>query len=346
MIAVDAMGGDHAPSVVVQGAVAAARKGIPILLCGTQSALLSSLPMDWQSLPITVEYSTQEIGMDEEPVRSIRTKQNSSLVVAMKATASGRATAFFSAGNSGAVLIASVAYVGRVSGVHRPAIGTYLPSQSGSIFCLDMGANVDCKAAFLHQFAMMGHAYVELTKGIKDPRIGLLSNGHEPYKGPQEVKTAFELLQKSSLNFIGNIESRDITLGTADVIVCDGFVGNVMLKAIQGTAQALFLWIKQEAEKSWFQKFCLWLNRSLFYSIRKKTDYASIGGALLLGVNNPVILAHGRSDARAIENGIIFAHRVVVEDRVKNFNDRLRVLLDNNKTFTGAVSQKVRSLFH
>ncbi len=346
MIAVDAMGGDRAPQAIVEGAVAAAKQGVPILLCGSQDSLLSYLPKNWQSLPITLEFCEQEIGMAEEPSRAVRSKPNSSLMCAMKAVASGKAVAFFSAGNSGAVLVASVVICGRVAGLYRPAVGAFLPARNGSFFCLDVGANVDCKAVYLYQFALMGHIYVGITKEIEHPRIGLLANGHEPFKGSREVKKAYELLSRSSLNFVGNIESREVSEGTVDIVVCDGFVGNVMLKAIQGTALTLFSWIKDEAKKSWMRMFFLWLNRGLFYGIKARADYASIGGALLLGVNQPIILAHGRSDVRAIKNGILFAQKVVQEERVKKFNSQLKELLERHRGFPGAVKQKVRSLFH
>ncbi len=346
MIAVDAMGGDRAPQSIVEGAVAAAQEGVPLLLCGSKKALLSHLPKNWQSLPITLEFYEQEIGMAEEPARAVRSKPKSSLMGAMKAVASGRATAFFSAGNSGAVLVASVVVCGRVDGLYRPAVGTFLPARTGSFFCLDVGANVDCKAVYLYQFALMGHVYVGITQNIEYPRIALLSNGHEPFKGAQEVKKAYEKLSRSSLNFVGNIESREISDGTVDVVVCDGFVGNVMLKAIQGTARTLFTWINQEAKKSWWCMILLWLNRKMFYDLKKRTNYASVGGALLLGVNQPVILAHGRSDAQAIKNGILFAQKIVEEGRVKKFNSQLKEVLEQQHGFRGAVKQKVRSLFH
>lgn len=344
MIAVDAMGGDRAPKAIVQGAVAAARNGIPILLCGTQKAF-TKLPADWETLPITLEVCEQEIGMAEEPARAIRTKPNSSLVCAMKAVASGRASAFFSAGNSGAVLVASVLLCGRVAGLHRPAVGTFLPTRTGSFFCLDVGGIVDCKAEYLYQFALMGHAYLSVTQQMEYPRIGLLSNGHEPFKGSAQVKKAYELLSKSSLNFIGNVEAREVMEGIVDVVVCDGFVGNVMLKAIQGTARTLFSWIKDEADRSWMQRIFLWLNRTLFYRIKQKADYASVGGALLLGVKKPVIIAHGRSDATAVKNGIAFAQRIVQEGRVQKCNNMVQELLKVQKEQDGVVKQKVRSLF-
>jgi glycerol-3-phosphate acyltransferase PlsX len=331
MIAVDAMGGDHAPGAIVEGAVSAAKNGVPILLCGPQKVLMALLPQEWQSLPISLEFCEQEIGMDEEPTRAVRSKPQSSLMCAMKAVASGRAAAFFSAGNSGAVLLASVVFCGRVPGLSRPAVGTFLPAHNGSFFCLDVGANADATPKQLYQFALIGHAYLSVTQGIEYPRIGLLSNGHESFKGSATYKKAFQLLSQSSLHFVGNIEASEMTKGNVEIVVCDGFVGNIMLKAIQGTAKTLFSWIKEEAKKSWLQSFFLWMNRALFYSLKKRTDYASVGGALMLGVQKPVILAHGRSDAQAVKNGILFAHQVAKEKRIKRFNEVLSELLQGRE---------------
>jgi len=344
MIAVDAMGGDQAPRTVIEGAVAAARSGIPILLVGHQAAITSHLPSDWQTLPLTFEFCTDQILMTEDPGRAIRSKPDSSMVKGMKTVVNGKATAFFSAGNSGAVMVGSVLIIGRLQGIERPAVGTFLPTRRGSIFCLDVGANVDCKAHYLYQFALMGHAYLQITKNVKQPRIGLLSNGHEPYKGPVEIKKAYELLSQSSLNFVGNIEARDLGEDIVDVLVCDGFVGNVLLKAMQGVARTMFGWIKDETERSWLRRCLAWLNRGIFKSIKNRADYTSIGGALLLGVNHPIIVAHGSSDARAIENGIKFAHRIVQEKQIIAFNELLTASLKNTQIFSETIPQKIRSL--
>lgn len=328
MIAVDIMGGDNAPHAIIEGAVRAARRGVPVLLCGAKEAIMAGLPADWKKLPINLQFCDEQIGMGEEPSRAVRTKKNSSLVRAMKSVASGTADAFFSAGNSGAVLIASVLFSGRVRGIHRPAVGVFLPTKSGSFFCIDIGGNVDCKPEHLYQFALMGHAYVQLTKQISVPRIALLSNGHEPYKGSEAVRKTYCLLKESPLTFVGNVEARELGHDDRlDVLVCDGFAGNVLLKSIQGTASTLFSWIKEAAQRSWWCKMLLWLNKGMFQTIKTRLDYAATGGALLLGVNHPVILAHGRSDARAVENGILFAHQVVQERRVQQCNEILSALL-------------------
>ena len=331
MIAVDVMGGDNAPHAIIDGAVRAARYGVPLLLCGSQKPIMAGLPSDWKELPINLKFCDEQIAMDEEPSRAVRAKKNSSLVCAMKSVADGTADAFFSAGNSGAVLVASVLFSGRVRGIHRPAVGVFLPTKSGSFFCIDIGGNVDCKPEHLYQFALMGHAYVQLTKQIESPRIALLSNGHEPSKGSDAVRKTHQILTESLVSFVGNIEARELANGDRlDVLVCDGFAGNVLLKSIQGTASAMFAWIREAADRSWWRKALLWLNKGMFQSLKNRLDYAATGGALLLGVNHPVIVAHGRSDARAVENGIRFAYQVIKERRVQKFNAKLVALIQTN----------------
>ena len=243
--------------------------------------------------------------------------------------------------------MASVLYCGRIPGIYRPAVGSFIPTKGGSLFCLDLGVNVDCKAAYLYQFALMGHTYVRIVKNIENPRVALLSNGHEPYKGSEEVKKVYTHLMTAPINFVGNMESREMFEGQADVLVCDGFVGNVMLKTIQGTARTLFSWIKQEAENaSWWQRLMLYGVGPLLKNIKAKTDYATTGGALLLGVRQPIILAHGSSDERAIANAIRFAHYVVEKKYLEQFNMELAPLIEQRTTFAGTVTQKVRSIFH
>lgn len=329
MIAVDAMGGDNAPQAVITGAFCAAQHGVPVLLCGDEAqiiSILNSLSLSWQKLPISIEHCTQVIEMAEDPVRAIMRKGDSSLVCAARSVAEGRSHAVVSAGNSGAVLAAGTLLIGRLEGVLRPAVGAFLPTDQGEVFCLDLGANTDCKAEFLVQFAHMGSVYVSLTKNISKPRIALLSNGHEPYKGSMEVKKAYEKLEREpELNFVGNIEGRDVFSGAVDVIVCDGFVGNIFLKTVQGVIRTFTDWIKKEASRSWWHTLTLALSRPVFKAIKQKTDYAKTGGALLLGVQAPIVLAHGCSQSGAIENAILFAHSVVKKKLITHFNAQLQL---------------------
>lgn len=330
MIAVDAMGGDFAPRAVVHGAYKAAQSGIPISLFGDAKQLesiLFQLNPHWDSLPLSIVHCDEVIAMGDEPSRSVLSKKNSSLVRAVKAVAQGDAQAVVSAGNSGAALVAGTLILGRVEGVLRPAIGDFLPTKNGSVFCLDLGANVDCKPEYLAQFARMGSVYVQLFHNIKNPRVALLSNGQEPYKGCAVVKHAYAQLDQSSLNFVGNIEPRDMFDDSADVIVSDGFVGNTVLKAIQGTARTMVAWIDLERKKSWLYSIGLFLCRGLFKNLKRKIDYTHKGGALLLGVNHPLLIAHGCSNEVAVENAIKRAYHIVQEKLVVRYNERLQEAL-------------------
>lgn len=340
MIAIDAMGGDFAPQAIVQGAFNAAQRGIPIHLFGDSTDIKSILIdcatkaslSSWHILPITITHTTQIVSMGQEPTRTVIAKKDSSLVRAVQAVADGTCSAIITAGNSGAAMVAGTFILGRVEGVLRPAIGEFIPTKNGSIFCMDLGANTDCKPEFLEQFAYMGHAYVSIFKDIALPRIALLSNGHEPYKGSIAVKQAFDKLQESALNFVGNLESRDMFDGHADVLVCDGFVGNVLLKGLEGTTRAITYWINEERKKSWLYSIGLFLAKGLFRNLKQKIDYTQFGGALLLGVNKPLIIAHGCSNAFAIERSIVFAHKISQEKLIDQFNTKLKQLLPSTSS--------------
>lgn len=337
MIALDAMGGDYAPNVTVQGAINAAKKGIQVGLYGDQvqiCALLDRSEPSWQNLPISIIHCSQAIDMGEEPTRGVLRKKDSSLVRAIEAVAQGKASAVVSAGNSGAALVAGSLILGRAEGVIRPALGDFLPeaSNSSSLFCMDMGANIDCKPEHLEQFAYMGHAYVKKVKGIERPRIALLSNGAEPYKGPALVKKAYDILSNSTLNFVGNLEARDVFDGRADVLVCDGFSGNILIKAMQGTAYAVRQWLKQEHDRSLINRVLFVLSARLFAGLSHKMSYAQRkGGSLLLGLKHPLIVAHGSSSAQAIENAIHLAHNTVRDNFIPSFNQEVaRIMLEKS----------------
>lgn len=330
VIAVDAMGGDQAPYVVIAGAVKAAQAGISIRLFGLKKQIIDQLRSQcaaWNTLPIEVIDCTDIISMGEEPVRAVTEKKDSSLVQAIKSVANGSSTAVVSAGNSGAALVSATVVIGRVPGIIRPAIGGFLPTKKDPVFCVDLGANADCKPEYLEQFAHMGHVYVQLQRGVLSPTIALLSNGHEPYKGSTLIKDVYRrLLKNTKLNFVGNKESRDLFDGSVDVLVTDGFSGNIMLKTAQGVAAVMMHWISDEAKKSWFFCLLLFMLRPLLRRIREKIDYSRIGGALLLGVKKPVIIAHGSSNQEAIFQAIVFAHNVVREQRIERFNAQLVTL--------------------
>lgn len=331
MIALDVMGGDHAPTVTVHGALQAAKKNIPIGLFGDEiqmRALLEKVDSAWSSYPVSLFNCSQTIAMGDEPTTSILKKTDASLVRALHAVADGTASAVVSAGNTGAALVGGIFILGRAEGILRPALGNFLPTKQGSIFCIDLGANTDCKPEFLEQFAFMGHVYVKKVKGIMQPRVALLSNGSEPYKGSMATKKSYDRLMMAPLNFVGNLESRDIFDDAADVLVCDGFTGNIMLKAIQGTAKAMSWWIKDEAERlPWYRKLLFTAGRPIFSALRQKTSYDDKGGALLLGLKHPLIVAHGCANAQAIERAIIMAHEYVRTDFVPTFNNEVADLL-------------------
>ena len=335
MIAVDAMGGDFAPRAVVRGAFQAAREGVSSILYGDAPSLellLSECDPAWHLLPLSIVHCSEVIEMGDAPSRTVIKKKDSSLVRAIQAVADGQADAVLSAGNSGAAVVAGTLIIGRVPGVLRPALGNFLPTRTGSFFCLDLGATVDSKAEYLEQFALMGSLFVAQTTAIVSPRVALLSNGIEPYKGCMVVKDAYARLEQNlEINFVGNLESRDIFDGNVDVLVCDGFSGNVMLKAMQGTAQAMLFFIQDFAQKSWWHTALLALQKPIFRVLKKKLDYAEKGGALLLGLQKPVIVAHGCSHERAIINALLFTDRIVRDATLKTFNVELASMIKRVK---------------
>ena len=314
-IVVDAMGGDHAPAVVVDGAVQAARDlGLEIILVGKQEPVESELAKyDTAGLAISLHHASEVIEMDDHPAAAVRAKKDSSMVVAMEFVKGGEADAFFTAGNSGGALAAALFRLGRIRGIKRPAISTIFPSLApqGYCFILDIGANADCKPEYLVQFAHMGSIYAERVLGVSNPRVAIVSNGEEEGKGNLLVKDTVPLLRASKLNFVGNAEGRDIPAGQADVIVTDGFTGNVIIKLAEGVSRMLLDILKEEITSSNLSKMGALLAKPAFDQVRSRLDYREYGGAPLLGVDGPVIIGHGRSDARAIRNGIRMAAQTV-----------------------------------
>ena len=348
MIAVDAMGGDFAPKVAVQGAFNAVKNSsgsIAVTLFGYQDVIeqiLTDCDKNWAKLPISVVDCTAVVGMGDEPTKDLFRKKDSSLFKALYATADDTAQAVVSAGNSGAALVGGIMILGRIAGLLRPALGTFLPTKKNPIFVIDVGANTDCKPEHLRQFALMGSLFVQQTASCQSPRVALLANGEEPYKGNQAVKAAYDLLENTpSLNFIGNLESRALFNGLADVVVCDGFVGNILLKSIQGTGQAIFDWIKQAYAKSWYSFLIGYLSKPLMKPLRHKIDYRKHGGALLLGLQKPLIVAHGCSNEQAIENAILYAHSVVQKKILQTFNTALAERLAMCSTVTSGATHDI-----
>ena len=301
-IAVDAMGGDHAPVEVVKGAAQAAREyGIDISLVGLPHVvqpLLDNHPR-LQLVPCS-----QVIAMDEHPAQAVRTKPDSSIAVCARLTKERRVEGWISAGNSGAVMAAALLIQGRIRGVERPALGSIVPTRDGFAYFLDVGANVDSKPDYMVQFACMGAVYAREMLGRSNPRVGLLSNGEEEGKGDDLVRETTRRLKGSLQGFVGNIEPKDIYASRADVVVADGFVGNVAIKMAEATAEFLFRSLRDEIPKTLAGKLGGALIRPRVQELRARVDWREFGGAPLLGIDGVAVVAHGRSDARAIKNAI------------------------------------------
>ncbi|WP_226034980.1 phosphate acyltransferase PlsX [Aquibacillus saliphilus] len=303
-LAIDAMGGDHAPKEIVLGAMEAVKEiaNLEITLVGDEEKISSYLS---DSTNIKILHTTEVITGDDEPVRAVRRKKNSSLVLMAKEVKEKRADACISAGNTGALMSAGLFVVGRIKGIDRPALSPTLPTQDGKGFLLlDVGANVDAKAQHLVQYGIMGSIYTEQVRGIPSPRVGLLNIGTEDGKGNELTKKAFEQLKQTPINFIGNVEARDLLNGVADVVVTDGFSGNIALKTIEGTAQTMFSMIKKTFMTNMKTKLAAGLIKSDLKGLKDQLDYSEYGGAGLFGLASPVIKAHGSSNSRAIFNAI------------------------------------------
>ncbi len=303
-IVLDAMGGDHAPEVVVEGGVMAAREyGIEVVLVGPQEVVEAELAKhDTAGLSLPVVHASQVIEMTDEPSMAARKKKDSSMVVGMNLVKNGEADAFTTAGNSGGALAAALFRLGRIKGIKRPALSTVFPTRKGFCFISDIGANTDCKPVYLLQFGIMGSAYAERVLGIPNPRVGIVSTGEEEGKGSILVKEAFTLLKKSDLNFIGNVEGKDIPAGLADVVVTDGFSGNIVIKLSEGVAALLMRVMEEEIKKRPVAVLGALLARSALREVKSRLDYSEYAGAPLLGVDGVVIVGHGRSNAKAIKN--------------------------------------------
>ena len=324
-IAVDAMGGDNSPIAEVAGAVAACREwGCQVVLVGDTAQIQAELDQhQTDDLDIEIHHASEVVGMHESPADALRKKKDSSIRVAYDLVHQGVAAAVVSAGNSGAIMACGMFVYGRVKGVERPAIGTFLPNLNDQTMVLDMGANVDCKPSHLYQFAHMGSLYVESLLGKSQPRVGLLSNGEEEKKGNSLTREAHQLLKESPLNYLGYVEGGDVYNGSVDVVVCDGFVGNVLLKVSEGLAVAIGTMLKQEIEGRFWAKIGYFFSRPAFAAFKKRTNPAEYGGAPLLGIAGVGIVCHGSSDPKAISIAI----RQAGEYAKIRFEEKLAALL-------------------
>ncbi|MBI5930663.1 MAG: phosphate acyltransferase PlsX [Chloroflexi bacterium] len=325
-IVLDAMGSDNCPVPDVEGAVQAAREfGDTVILVGDETRIKAELAKyPTAGLPIEVVHASQTITMEDTPSKIVKGKPDSSIHVGLQLVEDGKADAFVSCGNTGAVLaVATTVKIRRIQGIHRPALSSIVPFGERHVVLIDIGANADCKPEWLIQFALMGSVYVEKALGRQNPKIGLLSNGEEEGKGNELIKSTLPLLINSGLNFIGNIEPKEMLEGHADVIVSDGFVGNMVVKTLESTSSMAFAQIKNVAMQSIRGKLGGALLKPLIGGIRKKFDPFEIGGAPLLGVNGVVIIGHGRSNAYAVKNAIRQARLAVSGDIVNTIRQGL-----------------------
>ncbi len=343
-IAVDAMGGDRAPGVVVQGAVEAAREwDVPIILVGDTELITQELRRyPTEGLPIMVKHASEAVGMDESPSVALRKKKDSSIEVAIDLVKRGEAAGFVSAGNTGACMATAMFRLGMLSGVDRPAIATLLPTLKGVTLLLDVGATVDCKPRHLFQFAVMGEVYARYILGKKEPTVALLSIGEEDQKGNEVTKETFRLLRNSSINFFGNVEGKEVFQGKADVIVCDGFIGNVALKIAESVSMMISRLLRDELNKSWRTKAGALLVAPAFAGFKKTMDYSEYGGAPLLGVRAPCIIAHGSSTAKAIRNAIRVAKDAVNKKVSEHIIEEMVAIMDiDSALLSGAQGIKI-----
>ncbi len=321
-VAVDAMGGDRGPDVLIKGAIDAARDyDVGITLVGMEDVLRDKLQRQGGGdLPISIHPASQVVDMEESPADSLRHKKDSSIRVAFELVRQGKAEALVSAGNSGATLATAMVALGRINGV-RPAIATLMPTLKKPVAMIDVGANVDCKPVHLLQFGIMGSVFAGELLDNSRPRVGLLSIGEEDTKGNQLVKRAYDLLADSDLNFVGNIEGGEVFKGDVDVIVCDGFVGNICLKLSEGLAKTILTMLSSEIGENLMAEMGYPL-RSAFKRFYKIIDYAEYGGAPLLGINGIAIICHGLSGSKAVKNAIRLAHELAeikLADKLDNF---------------------------
>jgi glycerol-3-phosphate acyltransferase PlsX len=332
-IVVDAMGGDRGPDVIVAGAAEAAREHpgeFEIVLVGQRERIEPAMSSfgDDRSM-VEVVHASQVIEMSETPASAFRKKKDASIVVAARLVKEGKADAVVSAGNTGAVVACALVTIGRLPGISRPAISTLWPNKKDGAVVLDVGANRECRPKNLLQFAVMGEVFARYQLEIAHPRVGLLNIGEERSKGNELVRDAYALLEQEDINFVGNVEGRDVFEGAADVVVCDGFVGNIILKFSESMYSFLAHMVKEEIEKGFIAKAGALLMKGAFNGVRSQLDYAEYGGAPLLGVNGITIISHGRSSSRAIKNAILAAKKSVETEINRHIEERLEGARDD-----------------
>ena len=327
-IVIDAMGGDYGPSVVIQGAVQAAKEySVGIVFVGDAEKIKRELSKHKvRGLDIEVYHAEEAIEMHEPAAASVRKKRDSSIVKGINLLKEGKADAFISAGNTGAVVCAATLSLRMLSGIERPGISIIVPTLKGVSLLIDVGANIDPKPLHLLHYGVMSDAYARYILNKENPSVGLLNVGEEEGKGTDFIKETFALLEKSGLNFIGNVEGRDIFSGTCDIIVCDGFVGNAILKVSEGLAETISVFLYRELMRNVVTKLGVLLLKSGLKRFKKTMDYSEYGGAPLLGVDGIVIISHGRSNAKAIKNAV----RVAKEEVERKVNEKIMESIQRN----------------
>ena len=346
-IVVDAMGGDHAPEAIVEGAVLAAREyNINIILTGLTKRIQAELDKHDpdHTLPIEIVHADEFVEMHEIPGKVLRSKRKSSMKVGLDLLKEKVGAAFVSAGNTGAVLAYSTVILRPVKGVDRPAIAIQLPTLKGTSILLDAGANVDCKTNQLFQFGIMGHVFAEYILEKEKPSVGLLSIGEEDGKGNEIVKETFQMLKKSHINFIGNLEGKEVYRGYADVIVCDGFTGNVALKISESLAEMIGTNLKLMFQSNWFSKLGYLLLKPKLVEFKKKVDHSETGGAPLLGVNGVVIIAHGSSSPKAIKNAINRANELSEKNLIDHIKRDIELNLADLENQKGTLWKQIKNM--
>ncbi|BFH64020.1 phosphate acyltransferase PlsX [Paenibacillus azoreducens] len=327
-IAIDAMGGDNAPECNVEGALAAAAewRDTQIILVGDESKLRPLLQKNGGAVPsnISVHHAGDVIEPEDEPVKAVRRKKDASMVVAGRMLKDNEVDAMISAGNTGAMMTTGLLVVGRMKGIERPALAPMIPTLDGAgVLALDLGANMDAKPEHLAQYALMGSLYRQKVMGIERPRVGLLNVGTEPGKGNELTKHAFPLLEQMPIHFVGNVEARDIMYGTCDVLVCDGFAGNILLKAIEGTAGAMFKLLKEQFSQNLRSKLGAAMLMPQLRGLKDKLDYKEHGGAPLLGLSGLIVKSHGSADGNAIKNSVRQARIALQNQLVESISNEI-----------------------
>ena len=327
-IAVDAMGGDYAPEAPIQGGLwAQSELGVNVTLVGDRSLIAKWLDTGSnRDNGIQIHHCSQAVGMDESPLKVLRQKKDASILVAFELMKSGKVQAVVSAGNSGATVGAAILALGRIGGVERPALAAVFPGARGAVVLIDVGANVDTKPKQLFEFAIMGNVFANSLLGIDNPKIGLLNIGEEGSKGSEGVKIAHDMLTQAPLNFVGNVEGRHIFSGDVQVIVTDGFVGNVALKLSEGMAEAIGLMLERETSRNLMSRIGFWLSRRAVENVGRDLDYAEYGGALLLGIRGVGVICHGSSSPKAIKNAVRTARNFVNNRVQEQLEEGLAVL--------------------